>query len=766
MAFVKTTVINEGHSQEMIVEVPEHEAPSWSNKSDFKIIGKPTPRIEGVDRITGKAIYAFDVQLPGMLIGKILRSPYPHAKIKSIDASQAMKVQGVIAVLHSQNSNNIPVGTDFMFNPEVHYVGDDVAVVIAETERAAKDGRALIKVEYEVLPFVVDKMTAVAANAPKVQSTGNIVGGKPVVKSRGNIDAGFLAADLVIEQTYTVPNVHHTTLETHGSVAAWDGDELTVYDSTQSVYLTQAGLAGTFRMPTDKVRVIMNFMGGGFGSKTGLGKYTLIAAVAAKQTGRPVKIFLDRDEEFLATGHRSADIQKIKVGVKKDGPITALKLEAYVDSGAFAGRFLDVGTPVRELYKCPNVMTTMIGVFLNTATQSPMRGPGSTEGMYPLECVMDKIATELNMDPLELRMKNYTELGNQEKSIPYSSKGLKEAFEYGAAKIDWKNKRNAKPGQGSGNIRHGVGVGSLMWGAGGGRPSSVDIFVNSDGSATVRTAVNDLGQGAMTTMAMIAAETLGIPIAKVNVSAADTKASSYDLGSFGSRVTSSLGPAVHNAAYDAVIQIGGAAAVMLNIAAEQVQFENGVYFKPGDQANGVPITDALKKFSRPVVGNGFRGPNPPNYVSDSFGAQFAEVEVNTDTGEVKILNFVAAHDAGRVINPLTIESQLYGAVALGIGYGLYEGQVIDPGTGIPVTTDFVSYKITSYADYRPVDPYLVPQIDPANNINVKGFAEPPCMPTAPAIANAVYNAIGVQITDLPITPARVLKALAQAKTQK
>lgn len=763
MAFTKTKVVVEGHEEELVVEIPENEAPSWATKTAFSFVGKPTPRIDGVERITGKAIYTADLQLPGMLHGKILRSPHPHAKVKKIDDSLALKIPGVVTVLHSQNTDPMAFeGNNFVFNPAVRFVGDEVAVVIAETERAARDGRELIKVEYEVLPFVIDTMAALEPNAPKVQVAGNIVGGKPTVIRRGDLDAGFGTADLIVEETYTTPVVHHTTMETHGSVATWEGNHLTVYDSTQSVYRVQQGLASTFKLPSSQVRVIMNYMGGGFGSKTGVGKYTVMAALASKLTSRPVKIFLDRDEEFLATIHRPSTIQKLRAGVKKDGILTVLILEAYVPTGAYLGRFIDIGRPVRELYNCANVETKITGVYLNLMTHGPMRGPGSTEGMYGLECLMDLIAAKLNMDPLELRRKNHTNIGDQVKNIPYSSKGLMESYEYGSDKIDWKNRRNTQPGGGNGKIRRGVGMGSLIWGAGGGPPSSANVFVYPDGTATVRSAVNDLGTGVKTVAALIAAEELGIPLEKISVSAADTDSSTFDLGSFGSRVTPSFGPAVRNAAYDARLQIAEAAAVLLNIPADRVQFENGVFFKEGEKEKGVPLTKVIKAFNRPVIGNGFRGPNPPEYVLDSFGAQFVEVEVNTETGELEIANFVAAHDAGRVMNPLTILSQIYGGIALGSGYGLHEEQVVDRATGIPVTTDWLSYKISTYADLPPIDTYLVPQTDPVNNINVKGMAEPPCMPTAPAIANAVYNAIGVQIKDLPVTPAKILAALMKS----
>lgn len=766
MPFVKTRVEIEGHVSEIIVEVPENEVEPWRPDEQLKIVGQRIPRIDGVARVTGRAVYTADVQLPGMLWCKILRSPYPHAEIVSIDTSEAEKIPGVIAILHHGNTEPINVaGQGLVFNPVLRYVGAEVAAVAAVNEHIARDAVAAIRVTYKPLPFVLDPEKALEPDAPQIHPSGKVLNGGPRIIERGDIAQGEREADVVVERTFRLPAVHHCCMEPHGSVAYWESDgTLVMYDSTQSVYNVMNGLAGAFGLPASKVRVLRDYMGGGFGSKTGLEKYHVITALLARVTQRPVKLTLERWEEIISTGHRPYTVQKIRAGCRRDGTLTFIDLKAYVAAGAEGGRFaLNSGIPAREMYLCPNVRTEEYAVYTNHMTNTAMRGPGNKEGMAPLEAVMDLLAEAIGMDPIEFRKKNDTPWADQVAQIPYSSKGLKEAYDLGARAIGWAEKRRKVPGSDPGPVKRGVGVGSLIWGAGGGPPSAANVVINTDGSVILQSAFNDLGEGAMTAMAMVCAEELGVPLSLVQVRCGDTALGVFDQGTYGSRLTPSLTPAVRNAAADARRQVLQAVSELTDRDVADLYMEDGVVRSRTDPGFAQPLASVARQFTHAVVGKGFRGPNPSDYRVTAFGAQFAEVEVDTRTGQVKILKLVAAHDCGRAINPLLVESQIHGGLALGRGYAMSEERVIDPNTGVVVTCNYTDYKLPTISDMPEQVPIIVPQIDLySNNTNTKGMAEPPGIPTAAAIVNAVYNATGVLVTELPLTPERVLRALRAA----
>ena len=767
MPFVKTRVEVEGHVSEILVEIPENEVQPWAKDQKLKIVGQRLKRIDGPVRVTGKAVYTADVQLPGMVWCKILRSPYPHAEIVDIDSSEAEQIPGVLAVIHHKNTKAMPFeGDNFVFNPIARYVGCEVAAVAAINEHIARDAIEAIKVTYKPLPFVVDPLKGLEPDAPKLRPEGNIVGGKPRVIARGDIAKGEAESDVVVEQTFYMSAAHHCSMEPHGTVAHWEADgQLVVYDSTQSVNNVQTGLAAAFGLPKAKVQVKRDFVGGGFGSKTGAEKYQIITAMLAKQIRRPVKLTLERWEEIVTTGHRPQTVHKLRAGCKKDGTLTFLDLKAYVASGAYAGRFsMSSGVPVREMYGCPNVRTEEYAVYTNHMTNTAMRGPGNTEGMGPLELLIDKLAYAIGMDALEFRRRNDTPYGDQVAKVPYSSKGLQRAYELGAKEIGWSAKRQATPGAGASHIKRGVGVGSLIWAAGGGPPSAANVIISTDGSVTLSSAFNDLGEGAMTAMAMVCAEELGVPLDKVIVRCGDTGIGVFDLGTFGSRLTPSLTPAIRNAAADARRQVLEAAGQILDKNAEDLFLEDGVIKSRTDAAFKQPLASVAARFTHVVVGKGFRGPNPSNYRVTAFGAQFAEVEVDTRTGVVKILKLAAAHDCGRAINPFLVEGQIYGGLGIGRGYAMSEERITDRNTGVVLSNNYVEYKLATSIDTPPLVPMVVDDVDEfSNNTGVKGMAEPPCIPTLPAIANAIYNATGVMVTEFPLTPDRVLRALKAAK---
>lgn len=764
MPWVTTKVNNEGIITEVLVEVPD-QLPDWGPDAKLDIVGQRIPKVDARYRVTGAAEYAFDKQPPGMLWTRAVRSPHPHARVVKIDTSAAEKIPGVVDIVHSQNTEPIvhaPNG--HVFNPEVSYVGDIVAVVAAEDPRVLPEAVRAVKVTYDVLPFVTDIRQAIAMNPAdgrKIFPHGVLA--KPTVRDRGNAAAGFVLADAVVEAEYLTQVVHHTTMEPHGCVAHWvDGYQLEVWDSTQSAFLIQMGLTHAFHLPDSHVKVWMDFMGGGFGSKTGMWRYHAIATLLSKRTGRPVRMVNDRREEILDSPHRPMHMQQWRLGATKDGKLTAIEMKSYDVAGAFNGMFTDISAVAHQLYECPNVHTEDTTVFLNLHQLSAMRGPANTEAMVGMEATMDLLAAKLGMDPIELRKRNYA-TKDQETGEPYSTKGLMDAYNAVSQSIGWTQKRRTTPGSDPGPKKRGVGLGSQIWSAAGGPPSNAVVEIQADGSVTIRSSVADIGEGPKTIFSMIVAEELGVPLSVVNPEFGHSDYP-WDLGTFGSRVTASEGPAVRQAAYHAKQTIFTLAAPRLGVDPSKLDCKKGVVFVKDDPTKSIPFAKVAAMSSHTIVGNGWRGPNNAKYMTQSFGAQAAEVEVDTETGVVKLLNLAAAHDCGRAINPMLVESQIHGGVDMAVGYGRFEEQVVDHRTGAPVTTNLFDYKVETAVDEPVIDAHIVEDVDNiANHIGAKGMAEPPTMPTAPAIMNAVYDATGVWVREMPLSPERVLRALKAAQ---
>lgn len=718
------------------------DGPSANPEEKFKIIGQYTKRIDAEKIVTGKALYTQDIKLRGMLTGKILRSPHAKAEVLSIYLEAAKSLPGVKAAIPMNRGN-------------IQYAGQMVAAVAAIDEKTAEKALKVIKVEYKPMPFVVKEEKAKEEGAPQVHDD------RPNVEqrsgySRGDIDAGFKEADEIIERTYETSVEIHQTAETHSSIAKWQGERLTVWDSTQAIHAVRDGLARVLEIPASRITVIKQYMGGGFGSKLGLNEQTVAAAMLAKETDRPVKIMLSRKDNSLCVGNRPSTFQTYKGGVKKDGTITALSLLSYTSGGIRGGD--RSSEPMIDVHKCDNVKVEDYNIYMNTGASRPTRAPGLTQGTFGCEGFIDELADAIGMDPLEFRKKNYTTKNRGGTGIPYSSKGLDKAYEIGAEEIGW-YKRNLVPGGGKGRIRRGIGMAAGIWWGAGSPGTEADVKLHPDGSVEAICGTQDIGCGTRTHMAVVTAETLGLEPTDITVKLGN---SDYPWApvSGGSLTTPSVAPAVRDASLKAAEFLRERAASKLKVPAAEIVCENKNFIETGNPENAVSFKEVFGDLNHEMVFHGVRKGLPEGYAYNTFGAHFAEVEVDTVTGKIKVLKVVAVHDSGRIINKQTAESQIVGGVTQGLSTALFEQRIMDEATGRMVNPNLRDYKIATSMDIPEIVPLFVDIVDPRiNNLGTKGLGEPPRIPASAVIANAVYNAIGVHIREIPMTPDKVLQAL-------
>jgi CO/xanthine dehydrogenase Mo-binding subunit len=736
--------------------------------TELLVIGKHHPKFDGFERVSGQAAYASDIYLPGMLYGKILRSPHPHAKVVSIDAEKARALPGVKAVLtprdiadFSWDKNpgrshyDMPILSDI-----ARYTGDDIAVVAAVDEDRAEEALDLIKVEYQTLPLVFDPEEAIKPGAPKIYPSGNLLGGKPLILVRGDVEKGFQEADLVYEARYSTPMLQHVTAEPRVCVARWSKGKLTVWDSLQYTFQTQAGLAALFKIPMSKVRVICDFMGGGFGDKIQMERYTVLASILSMKTGHPVRIEFNREENFLATHHRWPSICYLKYGAKKDGTLTAIQVKNVSDLGAYGhvDGALNVIETMKGVYRCPNFKAEGYNVLTNKPEAGAQRCVGHPQGQFAEEVHMDIMAEKLGLDPVEFRLKNFARLedGDQDKKIPFSSDGMEECIRKGADAFGWAQKWQ-KPATSPGPLKKGFGMAihSCRHGAMT-VPSAGMVKLNSDGTVNVFTGTADIGGNQKSTMAIIAAEELGVPLEAVSVTAADTDVTLDTGASSGSRQTITGGTGVKLAAADAKRQLFELAAAELKTDKGNLEVRNGKIYPKGSD-KGISMLDVLKKAPATITGRG-TGTLPKGVITHCFAAHFVEVEVDTLTGKVRVLKLEAAHDVGKTINLMGAENQVDGGAIQGMGFGLTENMIFDKDSGICVNPNLVDYKLVTMKDIPEIHPLFIEPIDPFGPFGAKGLGEPPYSVPAPAIANAIYNAIGVRFAELPINIRPILEA--------
>ena len=742
----------------------------------FKTIGKSEPRRDLPEKLTGEAKYAADVQLPGMLFGKILRSPYPHARILSINVDAARSLPGVRAAVTPFDAPKGQVAPDMpILDTEVRYVGDEVAAVAADDEDLAEAALGLIEVNYEQLPFVTDAVEAIKPDAPQTRPEGNLVGGKPLTLTRGSVEEGFAQADRIFEETYSTPAHAGAALEPRAAVASWDGDNLTVWKSTRGVHADQLALSLALDVPRGNIRVMGQNMGAGYGTKdeTRLGAIT---AVLAQRAGRPVKIELTRQEEFVAGRHRHGTTTTVRMGVKNDGTVTVVHATTIMDTGAYLssgpGVIRRAGQGALYLYRCANVQYDGYLTYTNTPSGGSYRALGAPQGHFALESLADTISEALGIDPLEFRLKNHVGLEGQpgervtpaneildtqpvEGGVPFSSNGLRECLQIGSEAIDW-GQPSEQPE--SGNLRRGKGMGMFIYRGGAGGRSIARMRLESDGSLRLLTGLMDVGEGSLTVMPQIAAEELGVGYDQVLVTFGDSETTPEAPLTAGSTATFSTGTATKEAARQLKARMIEVVAPLLDTepsnlqitddGVEHIQYpERSVSFAQiAESAGGIEVEAAISPGSR-------------DHVINSFGAHFAEVEVDTDTGQVRVLRYIAAHDSGRILNPKLAINQVEGGVSQMLGFTLSEQMLTDPRNGVTLNASFLEHKSPTLQDFPEIQVLFVDVVDPVGPFGAKALGEPPSIGVAPAVANAIYNAIGVRIRDLPLTPDRVLNEI-------
>ncbi len=749
------------------------------------IVGTSVKRTDVIGKVTGTAQYAGDVRLAGMLHGKMKRSTVAHATIARIDATRALALPGVKAVLTHENvprvlhygaphPRSVSVTCDqYILDRKVRYWGEGVAAVAATSEEVAEEALDLIEVEYEPLPAVFTVEAAQAPGAPAIHETayaGNDLF-KPVEVARGDVSKGFAAADLVIEGEYETGRPTPAYMEPNVCVCRWDNTgKLTVWISTQAAFMVRGILAEVLGLPLTKVRVLVDHMGGGFGAKQDLFQHEFLCALLARETRHPVRMEYTRGETFV--GGRSRHPCKIwlRQGFRRDGTIVAREARAVYNSGAYGSHgpgVTNVGTTaLTSLYRCENVRLEGRCVYTNTPIAGAFRGYGVVQAYYALDLQLDEAAERLGMDPVELKLKNAVREGDISPSgHPLVGHGLEDCIRRGAAEVDWPALRRRAREQ-AGTLRRGWGMGCEMHGSsaypGIKEQGNAIVKMNEDGTAVLLTGAAGLGTGAHTALAQIVAEELGLRFDDVSVVHGDTDIVPWDIGAFASHTTFMVGRAAQIAAGEVKRQLLMRAGGQLEVAAEDLEIRDGAISVRGVAGRRITVRECMgPKLGVPaanLVGNGTYTPTK----SYSFAAHFVEVQVDTGTGQIDVLQVVPVHEVGKVVHPIAAAGQIEGGIQQGIGHTLTEDYVVDLATGRSLNAGFVDYKMPLSMDMPPIRTILLETApDPGGPFGAKGIGEDPIIAIGPAIANALYDAIGVRFRHFPITPEEVLAALKE-----
>lgn len=753
-------------------------------EAKFKVIGTRPIRHDGVDKVTGRAKYGADIDLPGLLHGKVLRSPHAHANIKSIDASAALAVPGVKAVITSADLPELPSGIvpmgELPMNPrylsmnvlargKVLYDGHAVAAIVATSPHIAEEAAKLIKVDYEVLPHNANVMDAMKEDAPimlpevrtggaaeKTDKETNIA--SHLRFARGDLDAGFAAADAIVEREFDTAMVHQGYIEPHNAVAQYNPDgHSTIWVSTQGAFTARDQVGMILDIPSSSMKVVPAEIGGGFGGKISVYLEPL-ALVLSKKTGKPVKMVMTRGEVLRATGPTSGSHIKVKMGATKDGKITAAQVWMAYEAGAFPGAPVGAGCmTVLAPYDLENLQIDGFDVLVNKPKTAAYRAPGSSNSSFAGESVIDELAEKLGFDPIEFRRINGAKEGTAQPAGPqFGVIGFMETLDAAQNSDHYKS---PKPQSGNGKMR-GRGVASGFW-FNAGFQSSATVNMNSDGTANVVTGSTDIG-GSRASCAMIAAEVLGLKAEEVNPVVADTDSIGHTDMTGGSRVTFATGTAVYEAAQDVVNQLKARAAKSWKVDVKDVVFQDGVVSCTSNGHESMNLKELAKKFPQtggPVSG---RAQVNPRGVGPAFATHVVDVEVDPETGKVDILRYTATQDVGKAIHPSYVEGQIQGAVAQGIGWGLNEEYFYDE-KGTLRNAGFLDYRMPTCLDLPMIETILVEVANPGHPVGVRGVGEVPIIPPPAAVANAIHNALGVRMLELPMSPGKISKAVMEQK---
>ena len=719
------------------LQIHELDAVPWGAGATTRVVGTDVPRLEALEKATGRAVYTADVRRPNMAWCALVRSPHAHATVRSVDLTGARATDGCLDV-------------DVLRKPgaRVTFAGQGVVAVCADSREALDDALVAVRIEYDVLPTAVTTEDARAPGAPKVDPRReNVAVGRRGRQQRGDADGAMAAAAQRVSGTFRTAVQTHSALEPHGCVVEPDGDGFTVWASTQGTGSIRGSMARALGVPAGKVRVIAEHVGGGFGAKLGgIDAWDAAAARFAKKLRRPVRAMLDRREEHTVAGCRPDSSQELELGCDGKGRLVALRGTVYGTAGNGTG---GAGAANSRVYRLPNLSMTQAAVATFTGRARAFRAPGHPQGVFALESAIDMLAEARGEDALELRLRN----------DPHPVRRVQ--WQVGAERIDWARKRKVAPGAGRGTVKRGVGCGASIWYQRGRGSYVVDLDLARDGSVVVKNAVQDIGTGTRTLLAVLVAEELGIEPAAVNVRIGDTR---HPPGpqSGGSTTAPSIGPAAREAGVRAREALAALLAEEWGCEPAQVAFDGIRFAGPGGKQAGFRDACALLGPDGVSV-RGQRRPNYDGYHPETAGCQFAEVAVDVETGVVRVERVVAVHDAGRIVDTLTARSQVVGGVIQGVSYALHEERLLDRRTGGMVNATFDTYRVLGASDCPEIDVVLTSLDSGFNNAGMMGLGEPVTVPTAAAVANAVAHATGARVFELPITPARVLAALERER---
>ena len=732
-------------------------------------VGKPLNRVDGKLKVTGGAHYAAEFPLKNLAYAVCVSSTIARGRIKNIVTHEAEALPGVLGVITHENTPKLEVLNTLSKGGQaaekrqplqdltVHHSGQHIGVVVADTLELATYAASLVKITYEEeTPSIDFEQERGEAFEPET------VFGKPPKFVRGNPEAGIAEAEVRVEETYTTPTENHNPMEPPATTAVWEGEKLTVYDSTQYTFGVRTALATSFSIPEENVRVVCHFIGGAFGCKGSTWPHVILSAIAARQVGRPVKLVLTRQQMFDVIGHRAETEQHVKLGATKNGKLTAIIHDGISHTSMF-DEFVEPFTiATHMLYACPNLQASQRLVRLNKGTPTFMRAPGETPGTYAIESALDELAYALKLDPIELRLRNHADI-DPDTNLPWSSKSLKECYQLGADKFGW-SQRNPEPrSMRDGRYLIGMGMATATYPAYH-FPAAAKATLLADGTALVKSGTHEMGTGTATVMAQLAADTLGLPVERVCFELGDTELPRAPV-SGGSATVGSVGTAVHGAATGVKAKLLEMAhsdkdSPLYQVSANEIDFVDGRLVVRDNPAKGEAYAALLARHNLEQVEAEYQAEfnqEEPKYSKHGFGAQFVEVRIDPDFGEVRINRYTAAFATGRVLNHKTARSQFMGGIIMGIGMALMEETLTDPYLGRIVNPNLAEYHVPVNADIPNIDIYIIDEKDPyVNPIGTKGLGEIGITGVAAAVANAVYHATGKRIRALPITPDKVL----------